>query len=254
MKLNTLAVSPSRAPIAPQTQSANNLNGLGYRRAFQGLCMWSTQNRRRPPMHQPLLRCGLFIGIALVNNGLLAQTSPSSIHAPAVASSIARSAQTSSPHPSPTSAPFHPLPPYRVPCVLSTEVFARNQCSLSRGRHGQWVRGSANLLWNDHLNIQLGLETDSTFFGIGGHVEFDLLDAQGHTLYHGSTGEATIPGKKPGKARIWLGVWNLASVPHDVAMKTQSIRVKTVVQDDNAPEPWGLTGWSATITMNTPNG
>lgn len=259
MKLSTLAVSFFCAPIAVYATASDS-----WKRSDQPLVSPSKTNSAGPHSGDMkdlrvalshsmkwfivLFACLLTIGSAL------AQTSTSSTHSPATAGTVGHGVPMSASHSLPTPDVTRPFIPYRASCVLSTDPFARNQCSLSRGRHGQWVRGSATLLWDDHLNIQLGLETDSTFFGIGGHLEFDLLDAQGRVLYHGSTGEATIPGKRPGKARIWLGVWTLASVPHDVALKTQSIRVSTFVQDDNAPEPWGLTAWSAKITMNMPGG
>ena len=103
------------------------------------------------------------------------------------------------------------------------------------------VRGSARLAASGRVDVKMGLETDSTAFGIGGKITFDLLDVSGKVLASGSTSEAQIPGKSPGRARIWEsdGKGIAMTIPADKVPLVKSIRVNAVVLDDNAPEPWG---------------
>ena len=138
-----------------------------------------------------------------------------------------------------------------IACKPDPGAFARADCSLSRGRHGQWVRGSANLLSNGRVEVRLGLETDSTFFGIGGKVRFDLIDADGKVIGTGSSGISHIPGKSPGKARIWESSWVQAPVTESVVPRVKTIRVYTDVIDDNAPQPWGISTWSVSMSFPT---
>jgi hypothetical protein len=97
--------------------------------------------------------------------------------------------------------------------------FGRGMCALARGRHGQWVRGSARLAASGRVDVMMGLETDSTAFGMGGIITFDLLDATGKVLASGSTAEAAIPGKSPAErefghrigsqlARLYQRAWS----------------------------------------------
>lgn len=137
-------------------------------------------------------------------------------------------------------------------CNSDPGVWGRGDCALARGRHGQWVRGSARLAASGRVDVKMGLETDSTAFGIGGKITFDLLDASGKVLASGSTSEAEIPGKSPGKARIWESDWKGTATPIPASMVPQvkSIRVNAVVLDDNAPLPLGIGSWSVSFTSH----
>ena len=96
------------------------------------------------------------------------------------------------------------------------------------------------------VDVKMGLETDSTVFGIGGKITFDLLDASGKVLASGSTSEAQIPGKSPGKARIWESDWKgtAMAIPPDKVPLVKSIRVTAIVLDDNGPLPLRIGSWS----------
>ena len=86
-----------------------------------------------------------------------------------------------------------------VSCKPSARPFARGYCSIVRGRHGQWVRGTATLTTDGNLGMKLGLETDSGFLGIAGWVEVTLLDKAGRSLgtYKSATCAAVSGHSKP---------------------------------------------------------
>ena len=138
-------------------------------------------------------------------------------------------------------------------CTLSKHPFARGYCSLSRGRHGQWVRASANLLKNGNVQVRMGLETDTNLFGIGGSMRFELLDSTGKVLGSGSSTAATIPAKGPDthfKFRQWDSPWTEKRIDPKIIPLVKSIKVYTIVQNDNAPLPWGIKSWSVSTSFN----
>ena len=141
-------------------------------------------------------------------------------------------------------------------CNNDPGVWGRGDCALARGHHGQWVRGSVRLLSNGQVQAKVGLETDSTFFGISGNLTFDLLDANNKVVGSGSTDKVHIPGKSPGKARIWESDWKSASVsiPANKISLVKSIRVNAVPLDDNLPNPFGLDTFKVSVSFNFPNG
>jgi hypothetical protein len=143
-------------------------------------------------------------------------------------------------------------PTVAVQCKPDGNVWARGDCALGRGRHGQWARGSVRLLSNGQIQAKIGLETDSTFFGISGKLTFDFLDANGKVLVSGSTSVVHIPGKKPGKARRWETPWAGSATPQSISTDkialVKSIRVTAIPLDDNAPQPFGLDTWSISMS------
>lgn len=139
-----------------------------------------------------------------------------------------------------------------VNCTKSNQAFSADSCSLARGKHGQWVRGSANLKSDGVLEMRLGLETDSTGFGVKGRVDFDLLDASGKVLLHGVGSEGSIGGKKPGHAKVWWSPWVKRPIDPNIASKVTSIRVSAVVTDNSPLAPFGFNADPMKIQITFP--
>lgn len=138
-------------------------------------------------------------------------------------------------------------------CNISNHPFARGYCSLSRGKHGQWVRASANLLKNGNVQVRMGLETDSNLFGIGGSMRFELLDSTGKVLGTGTSTSATIPGKGPDthfKFRQWDSPWMEKKIDPKIISHVRSIKVYTKVENDNFPGFWGIKTWKVSTSFN----
>jgi len=121
----------------------------------------------------------------------------------------------------------------------SGDSFARGYSTLTRGKHGQWVRSKAQLNPDGTLIVGLGLETDSTLYGISGYSEAMLKDSKGNVLARYKSAECGIPGKKPGKARIadFGGRFN---VPPNVASQVVAIDTSPHVTHDCVFKPIGI--------------
>jgi hypothetical protein len=130
----------------------------------------------------------------------------------------------------------------------SNQPFARGYCAVVRGRHGQWVRGTANLS-GTALTMKLGLETDSGFFGIGGHVVVVLHDKTGKPIAFYRSATCAIAGKKGGQTRIADFSSVRFAVPVEVASQTASLEVQPQIEQDNLPRPLGLKDWKIFIPI-----
>ncbi|WP_233890110.1 hypothetical protein [Paraburkholderia flagellata] len=87
-------------------------------------------------------------------------------------------------------------------CKVDPQPFARGYCTLARGHHGQWARGTVTVTNDGKIHVKQALETDSGFFGVCGTVSYVLRDAAGNAVATGSTRETCIPNKGHGHARI----------------------------------------------------
>ena len=136
----------------------------------------------------------------------------------------------------------------QIKCLPSDHPFARGYCSVERAKHGQWVRGKAELKPDGMLTIGLGLETDSTFFGIAGLTEAVLKDQDNTVVARYRMAKCAIPGKKPGKARIrdFSGTYK---VPDDITAKVTKIETIPHIKDDNAPQPWGIGNYKVNVKI-----
>lgn len=133
-------------------------------------------------------------------------------------------------------------------CPPSHHPFARGHCSVVRGRHGQWVRGSAKLS-GTALNIKLGLETDSAFFGVGGQVLVVIRDSAGRTIGAYKTKTCAIAAKSGGHARIADFSSQNLQLPRPVAIQASSLDVQPKVEQDNLPRPIGIKDWTIGIPI-----
>jgi hypothetical protein len=133
-------------------------------------------------------------------------------------------------------------------CTPSNEPFARGYCQVARGHHGQWVRGSATLSKNA-LVIKLGLETDSTFFGIGGSVLVTIRDKDGKSLGSYTSATCAIAGKSKGHARSADFTTQKAGISADVVKKAASLEVTPHVAQDNLPRPVGIRDWTIFVPI-----
>jgi hypothetical protein len=133
-------------------------------------------------------------------------------------------------------------------CTPSTHPYARGYCQIARGRHGQWVRGSATLSKNA-LVIKLGLETDSTFFGIAGSVAVTIHDKDGTALASYKSATCAIAGKGKAHARIGDFTTQKGGISTDVAKKAAWLEVTPYVLQDNLPRPVGIRDWTIFVPI-----
>jgi hypothetical protein len=133
-------------------------------------------------------------------------------------------------------------------CTPSNHPFARGYCQVVRGRHGQWVRGSA-VLEENALTIKLGLETDSTFFGIAGWVQVTVRDKAGKPLGSYKSDTCAIAGKSKGHARIADFTTQKANLPANVVKNAAFLDVTPNVMQDNLPRPIGIRDWTVAVPI-----
>jgi hypothetical protein len=136
-----------------------------------------------------------------------------------------------------------------IPSILKpgTDIHVDRYTAVARGRHGQWVRASAVLKSNGDLIAQLGLETDSTFFGIAGTVTVLLKDKDGKVVGSAETAQCSLAGKPPGKAVRKDFTSKIQTVPKSVADQVVTIEAIPNVKEDNLPRPVGIGDWKIQI-------
>jgi hypothetical protein len=130
-----------------------------------------------------------------------------------------------------------------------TDIHVDRYSAVARGRHGQWVRASALLKSNGDLTAQLGLETDSTFFGIAGTVTVLLKDKDGKVVGSAEMPQCAIAGKSPGKARRGDFTSKVASIPPSVVAQVVTVEAIPNIKEDNLPRPLGLKDWTVAIQL-----
>lgn len=97
--------------------------------------------------------------------------------------------------------------------------------------------------------MKLGLETDSSFFGIAGFVEVTLRDNAGKALAVYKTATCAIAGKSGGHARIVDFSTAKREVPKDIIARTVSLDIQPHVEQDNLPRPIGIRDWTIFVPI-----
>jgi len=119
--------------------------------------------------------------------------------------------------------------PYKVPPDGNHNGFDRGmQTTMYCGNDPEsWFRGSAQLNKDTgRLEVTLQLETDSMAAGPKGKIHIVISGATEQTvLWAQDTGEESIAGKKPGKARI-VNLSKSFNVPVDAAQKATKVYVE----------------------------
>jgi hypothetical protein len=130
-----------------------------------------------------------------------------------------------------------------------TDVHVDRYTAVARGRHGQWVRASATLRSNGDLVAQLGLETDSTFFGIAGTVTVLLKDKNGKVVGSAEMDQCAIAGKGPGKARRGDFTSKVHTFPKAIVDQVTVVEAIPNIKEDNMPRPLGLKDWKVVVNL-----
>jgi hypothetical protein len=101
----------------------------------------------------------------------------------------------------------------------------------------------------NQLTIKLGLETDSTFFGIAGWIGVTVRDRAGKPLVSYKSATCAIAGKSKGHARTADFSTQKADIPPDVVKNAASLDVTANVVQDNLPRPIGIRDWTVSIPI-----